>query len=157
MFARILPVLHTRWNTTWSWQSGWTHNDWCASQPQYVSTTTPWQVTQKSDNLQVQGPWRTAQARNEMSSHSWQPQIVSEEPTLSLPKPQGPEPVRSNDLSPPPSSEVTNHPPGLRGGFLVASPASSSGAMLRFGPMPIPWFCVSASRISSKTSPTALT
>ena len=46
--------------------------------PQASTATTPWQVTQNPGNLQTQDPWRTQRASNEWSSHSWQPQVVSE-------------------------------------------------------------------------------
>ena len=82
-------------------------------------------------------PSPTPQAGNEQSSRSWQPRVVNEEPSLPPPKPKGPEPVRSHDLLPPPTTEVTIFTLGLRGGGLAASSASSSGAFPHFGLVPV--------------------
>ena len=50
----------------------------------------------ESDNYQVRDPWRRPLAHKEQ----WKPQYVNQQPTLPLPKPEGPEPVCSHDLHP---------------------------------------------------------
>ena len=63
-------------NTSWSWRTECTHSE--ASQL--------WQVSENFDNFQVRDPWRTPRTHKQ--------------PTLPLPKPEGPEPVCSHHLLP---------------------------------------------------------
>ena len=48
------------------------------------------------------------------ASHSWQPGVAVQEPSLPPPSPAGPCPERCFEPPPPLAGEVTNHPPGLR-------------------------------------------
>ena len=83
------------WNTKSSWHKGWIHNDsWTTHASQNVPSPTPWQDSAKVDNFQIHDPWRTARANNVHDSHSWQPGVGNEEPSLLSPRPPCPCPER---------------------------------------------------------------
>ena len=103
-------------NTSWSWLASFT----ARCQRQLC------QVSESLDNFQVRDPWRTPRAHQEQ----WKPQYVNQEPTLPLPKPEGPEPVYPRDLSP---VAVWPHP--LR-----------SGSMRQCGLALVPLVCVDVQR-----------